>query len=266
MSQMGLRFSDIRLDRLLVIFVLIFVNTSAGRNRDEMQAMQDSGSVSAKTAPPVDAATDRAFLSVLQESLRNGDRKRLLSLIRFPISVNGQGTLLSEAFVRDYDKIWNSQTTASVLNQNPDDLYVDEDIGEAIGCGEVWFRNVGGQGFRIIAFNNSKYARAGLSMRECYQAKKLQTALADDNRKQVAEMLNYPISVRSASHSLTLRTREDTMRQYDFVFPLKIRRVVAEQRIPKLFPQSDGVSFGDGNIWISQPSQSGPFKVTSIFQ
>jgi hypothetical protein len=57
----------------------------------------------------------------------------------------------------------------------------------------------------------------------------------------------------------------DVISNYDLIFSAKLRRAVAEQKPWTLEGSSDGIGIEGGFIWMSDPSQNGSFKVTSIF-
>jgi hypothetical protein len=93
----------------------------------------------------------------------------------------------------------------------------------------------------------------------------LQVALASDSREQVAAMPKYPLRYHGESKNMVLHSARDVISNYDLIFSAKLRRAVAEQKPWSLEGSSDGIGIEGGFIWMSDPSQNGSFKVTSIF-
>jgi hypothetical protein len=217
------------------------------------------------------AKSARDFVLLLQRALRSNDRGSILSVIGFPVRVgenDNRDDLDKSAFTRDYDKVWKPETINVVMNENPDHFTGDHDHF-AIGCGEVWFDKTKDQQFRIAGFDISEYRIAGMSIQECHGVRnflaQLQAALASDRREQVAAMLKYPLRYHGENKNMVLHSARDVISNYDLIFSAKLRRAVAEQKPWTLEGSSDGIGIEGGFIWMSDPSQNGSFKVTSIF-
>ena len=97
-------------------------------------------SVGAKPAPLEQSYA--AFLTKLQAAVRADQRPTVISLIAFPLTVNGAGrpkTYRDRASVeRDFDRIFTPRVKRAILAQKADELLV-RDQGAMIGDGEVWF-------------------------------------------------------------------------------------------------------------------------------
>jgi len=231
----------------------------------------------------------RDFVVRLQQELKKKDREIILDLTHFPVQVGEAKeylkqdgsfairhmTLLDEASFRlQYDAVWNLQTTNAVLEQNPDLIgqVADQFV---IGCGEVWFSDIwrgkdrkDGQ-YRITVFDMSQDEIAGISLQDCYRARdfvrRLQSALASDDRKLVVTMLKYPLEYHGLQRSLILHNPEEALHNYDVVFSAKLREVVAKEKINELLPdERQGIIVGEGFVSINEPWEGGPFKVISI--
>lgn len=236
-------------------------HTTPGAARPEV------GNQSASKLPA--ATSGRDFLVMLQHALQNNDRDRVIGAIRFPVQVSESGRLLERpAFVRDYDKVWSTESMQAVLKEAPD--HFDSGDHFVVGCGEIWFEKTENDQFRVTAFNISAYSNAGIPLADCYRARKfvqeLQTAVATGNRSQVGSMLKYPLDFRGHRETVTLHNAKETLRDYDSIFADKLRRAIAEQQTWNLMSNSAGVAIGDGLIWITEPSINGDFKVVSIFE
>lgn len=251
---------------------------------ENAQGVGASSSVSVDNPRPTNSV--REFVLSLQQALQRGDRSWVISMTRFPVTVGEINTSLDKeeflrvyqkltwdqaTYTRDYDKVWNPQTVKAVMDENADHVTWEPGaLSEDIGCGEVWFRKEKDGGFRITEFDISEYRIAGMSLDDCYGVrafvKNLQTAVADNSRNQVAGMLKYPLRYHGAHKTIILHSARETLRNYDLIFSPRLRRAIAKQQIRDLGAMTGGVSIGYGFIWISDPSQNGQFKITSIFE
>jgi hypothetical protein len=209
------------------------------------------------------------FVVLLKGVIERNDRKRLIAITQFPIQVQGTGMMPdASAFLGEYDKIWRSEVVKAVLDENPDHFGSGHRF--TIGCGEVGFQKTKDQEFRITEFNVSAYSNAGITVADCYRAReffmRLQSAIASDNRQEVAGMLKYPLHFHGQARTITLRNARDAIQNYDLIFSTRLRRAVANQKAWDLPSQSDGVAIGDGFIWFNEPTENGTFQVTSIFE
>ncbi len=267
---MAIEFRSMLGKGLLVVFIATALSGCKTPKAEKEQTLSAPGQVTADSPQQVKSARD--FVSSLQQALKQGDRSRVTGMMRLPIQV-GEGydtvPLDESQFNRDYDKVWNPATVKAVMNENPD--YVAWEPGalaEPIGCGEVWFEKTKDGRFRISGFDISRFRSAGMSIEDCYRVRafvvQLQAAVAGDSREQVAGMLKYPLYFHGQSKTITLHNVHETLRNYDLVFSDKLRRAVAEQQIWNLGSMTNGVAIGYGFIWISEPNENGPLKVTSI--
>ena len=275
-----------RFRRLRRSLVIVLVGASAcvfsrckSEQAEKVQSANTSDKSSADSSQQVKSARD--FVAFLQQALRSGDRNGILGVTRFPVQVgeihgtdqtflqNYQSAMLDRAaFIRDYDKVWDSETVKVVMSESPDHFAVDHDHF-AIGCGEVWFDKTKDHQFRLGGFDISEYRIAGMSIQQCYGVRnflaQLQAALVGERREQVAAMLKYPLRYHGESKNMLLRSSREVIGNYDLIFSPKLRRAVAEQKPWTLEGSSDGMGIEGGFIWMSDPSQNGSFKVTSVF-
>jgi hypothetical protein len=280
--------------RKSIIAVLLVTALTACKvvKAQNAQGASTSGSASADNPRPTNSAHD--FVLSLQQALRRGDRSWVIGMTRFPVTVgeiNTRGEINTSldkgkeeylrahqkitwdqaTYTRDYDKVWNPQTVKAVMDENADHVTWEPGaLAENIGCGEVWFRKAKDGSFRIAEFDISLYRIAGMSLQDCYGVrafvKNLQTAVADNRRNQIAGMLKYPLRYHGAHKTIILHGARETLHHYDLIFSPRLRRAIAKQQIWDLGAMADGVSIGYGFIWISDPSQKGQFKITSIFE
>jgi len=225
--------------------------------------------VSARAADDKYPTSASDFLMALQNAIRRGDRNSVVAMTRFPVQLGEAGTMLDRpALTNVYEKVWTIKAANAVLNQAPDQLSRGRHV--FVGCGEVWFEKTKDQQFRISTFDVSAYSAAAISVEDCYRARDFVTQLkgeiAADHRKQVADMLKYPLYFHGLHKNVELRSPEQLLRNYDLVFSDRLRHAVAEQQVWNLLSQAEGVAIGDGFIWINQPAAGGPFKMVSIFE
>lgn len=105
---------------------------------------------------PARAAKAKAFLLELQHAVKQDDRKKVASMVRYPLTVPAgkRRTIRTRAqFVSGYAGIITEAVRQSVLNQDPECLF-GNDRGAMIGRGSVWF-DQRPAGFGIIAVNPS---------------------------------------------------------------------------------------------------------------
>lgn len=78
---------------------------------------------------------------------------------------------------------------------------------------------------------------------------KLKKAVAENDKKAVAAMVEYPFKARIDDRAVTIRDAAHFVEDYDKVFTPKVRKAVSSQTYPNLFANWQGVMIGDGEIW-----------------
>jgi hypothetical protein len=142
-----------RIPFLVVIVALAFGAMACPRAMAAPQAANRY-----ETAGIDDEASVGVFLRTLKTAVRHGDRKKVASLIAFPViaRVHGKSEQVKNAaqFVRWYPQIFNARVKKAVAKQNEKDLFVNW-RGLMIGDGELWFGPaVKGAHLTIFAINN----------------------------------------------------------------------------------------------------------------
>jgi hypothetical protein len=79
----------------------------------------------------------------------------------------------------------------------------------------------------------------------------LQTAVAADDRKQVAAMVSYPLRAKLHGHALSIHTTQQFLSHYDELLPRATRTLIAAQTYEALFVNAQGVMIGSGQVWFS---------------
>jgi hypothetical protein len=81
-------------------------------------------------------------------------------------------------------------------------------------------------------------------------------AVASDDRKAVATMVRYPLVIAKAKGKKSVRIKRpaDLVAKYSEVVTPCVQKVILAQRISRLFCRDQGVMFGNGEVWIDEPT------------
>jgi hypothetical protein len=79
----------------------------------------------------------------------------------------------------------------------------------------------------------------------------LEQAVASDNRRKVASLIAYPLTVDVAGEPLTIRDEADFVRAYDAVVTNAVKQAIADADAETLFANWQGVRIGQGEVWFS---------------
>ncbi|HEY9279613.1 MAG TPA: hypothetical protein VIP51_06015 [Eoetvoesiella sp.] len=86
----------------------------------------------------------RTFLEKFKEAVVSGDKKKVATMIHYPLNVFAQKASKIRSrkeLLSKYDKVFTKDIIAAVQRQHYADLFV-RDQGVMIGDGEVWFRGL----------------------------------------------------------------------------------------------------------------------------
>ncbi|WP_394893309.1 hypothetical protein ACG873_17155 [Mesorhizobium sp. AaZ16] len=78
----------------------------------------------------------------------------------------------------------------------------------------------------------------------------LKKAVSAGDRKAVAAMVDYPITVSIGGKDVKIKSGKDFVAHYDHIFSEKIVMAVEKQTYAALFANDQGIMIGDGEIWI----------------
>ena len=92
----------------------------------------------------------------------------------------------------------------------------------------------------------------------------LQKAVAADDRKAVAAMIDYPFQARINDKATKLRDAAHFIADYEKIVTPKVKKAVANQTYATLFANWQGVMIGDGEVWFSGIGDNAKIKVTAI--
>jgi hypothetical protein len=78
----------------------------------------------------------------------------------------------------------------------------------------------------------------------------LKRAVSAGDKKAVAAMVDYPITVSIGGKDVKIKSGKDFVSHYDHIFSDKIVTAVEKQTYAALFANDQGIMIGDGEIWI----------------
>ena len=81
--------------------------------------------------------------------------------------------------------------------------------------------------------------------------KKLKAAVAADDQKVVARMVEFPLEVTLPEGKKTIENKKEFIEHYDVLFTPEVIEIIAKQKKDKLFVNSNGVMIGQGEVWFS---------------
>ena len=79
----------------------------------------------------------------------------------------------------------------------------------------------------------------------------LQKAVAAHDADAVAKLVSYPIRVSVNGRKTTIRDAKAFVAHYDAIIAPDIAAAVRDQKYEDLFVNSQGVMFGNGQVWIN---------------
>jgi hypothetical protein len=94
--------------------------------------------------------------------------------------------------------------------------------------------------------------------------RKLQAAVAANDRARVASMIDYPVNVSIGSRRVRLRRKADLLRRYEAVFNRNVKDALAQQQASELSPSWRGVMIGNGQIWFAPLGDGKSVKIVAI--
>lgn len=86
---------------------------------------------------------------------------------------------------------------------------------------------------------------------------KIKSDILNSNKIQLAEEINYPISVKINKKIIKIENKDDLIKNYDQIFHVNYKQEISKAPTKHLFVNNQGIMFADGNIWIND------VKVTS---
>ena len=72
-----------------------------------------------------------------------------------------------------------------------------------------------------------------------------------DDMMEIADTVEYPLTVNGADGELVIKDRGEFIDQFEDIFTENVRTAIANQRYENLTVSSDGIMFGNGELWMS---------------
>ena len=91
--------------------------------------------------------------------------------------------------------------------------------------------------------------------------KDLQSAVAKNDRKAIADMVSYPLRV---SGEYRIHNRTAFLRNYDRIFDPKVRHAIVKQVPECIFGNWQGFMAGLGEVWFERSAEDPTFKIISV--
>lgn len=93
---------------------------------------------------------------------------------------------------------------------------------------------------------------------------KLGKAVQEDDEKQVASMVHYPIKVHAGDRTFVVHDPEEFMRNYERIVNRSVKAKNLDENSSRcLFSNRGGFMVGDGEVWFKEFS-AGVFKVVTF--
>ena len=85
----------------------------------------------------------------------------------------------------------------------------------------------------------------------------IKQAVKAKNPQSITHLISFPLRVNQGSRLHTLiKTPLQFIKNYHQIFTAKIIRIIGQQEIEKLFVNSQGIMFGQGELWIRATDHS----------
>jgi hypothetical protein len=93
---------------------------------------------------------------------------------------------------------------------------------------------------------------------------KLRNAVQRNEKKQVASMVRYPISIHFADKTTVIRNSDEFTRNYRRIVSDSVKAEIIDEKSSRcLFANSQGFMVGDGEVWFQEFPQ-GVFKIVTF--
>ena len=87
----------------------------------------------------------------------------------------------------------------------------------------------------------------------------IQNNVANDNKKQLAEQVSYPINVKINDKIIQIQNEDEFIKNYDKIFLVNYKEMISKASTKYLFANWKGIMFGTNlnNIWINEVTSAG---------
>jgi hypothetical protein len=92
----------------------------------------------------------------------------------------------------------------------------------------------------------------------------LQAAVAEENRGQVADLVDFPLDVNTGGARTTVGTKQQFIDSYAQIIDPQVKAAILAQTADGLFANWQGVMIGRGEVWFGGVGSAPPYQVRII--
>jgi len=78
----------------------------------------------------------------------------------------------------------------------------------------------------------------------------LQRAVREGDKAAIAALVDYPLKARVEGKTRTIKDKAAFIKDYNAIMTMAVQAAVADQNPAALFANSQGLMFGNGQVWI----------------
>ena len=94
-------------------------------------------------------------------------------------------------------------------------------------------------------------------------AKEIKSYVTSDNKKELAQLIHYPINVTIHNEKKAINTSEELIQSYDDIITADFKDKIKNSQTTYLFSNDMGVMMGNGDIWFNSQEDKG-LKIIAI--
>lgn len=99
-----------------------------------------------------------------------------------------------------------------------------------------------------------------------YWMLRLQKATKEDDRKQIADFILYPLTWNRKEGTISIKNRSEFLKNYEAIFNPELKARIASQNVKCLPGDDEGANVGNGELRFSKIAANSEFQITSISQ
>ncbi|BAH43125.1 hypothetical protein BBR47_21480 [Brevibacillus brevis NBRC 100599] len=102
--------------------------------------------------------------------------------------------------------------------------------------------------------SSNRYEVAGITNAGAFEAffEKLQEAVKNSDKTEVAKHVRYPLRVNKDGKSQFIRDEQQFLEEYNRIMTEKVKEAFLQQKVTDTFVNDQGVMVGNGEIWLGQ--------------
>ncbi len=215
------------------------------------------------------------FCKELQRAVKDGESRKIASWISwFPIEVQrGDRNILvadEPDFVQKFDLIFDAGARDSLSSSNACELHTGPQGSVKIAEDKIEIDQVEGEPNTFISTispptdsdstfeDNDKYKSGAASF-----FTELQKAISAGDRRAVANMCRYPLSVNVGGKRRVVQNRAELISQYPRIFTLEVRRAVLSLSAP-IHLGWRGFMTNQGELWLDAVVGTHVFRIGTV--